>query len=431
MCYICVPNGIDMPPRIACIIVNLEEHSVEREFERLLCALDELSDHVEAAEPGVAYVGLDGLEPMYGGERAMFAVLEDVTTEWRTRIGVGPSKFPAEVAARTRRTIGLSVVPTDTAAFLRPHSVNLLRCSDELLGDLHRLGWHRLGDVAAQQRSDLLERFGYEGERAWELANGIDERPLRPRRPGPVISETLSLLEPSVTLELLHVAVDRLLTRVFAQPRMQGREAGSATLACELEDATTWTREFHFRRGVGHWRRAAEIIKPKLESEHPEAPVERVTITLGHLSGATGQQLSLFPDIRADREQRLLETERQLQARLGSAALHRLVTVASWHPAPESRTLQVSIDPTVRDEMRPVVEARSAEVQDGADGQPLAVLVDGRWHRVTQIENEWRFDLWWRPTPVQRHYYRVNGDDGRQLTLYRDEQADRWYRQSA
>ncbi len=108
----------------------------------------------------------------------MLDTLHFALAEWRPRTGVGPSKFLAEVAARTRRSPGVSVVPTDVAGFLAPHPVDLLPASEELLGDLHRLGWHRLGDVAAQQVTDLLDRFGREGRRAWEFANGIDERPL-------------------------------------------------------------------------------------------------------------------------------------------------------------------------------------------------------------------------------------------------------------
>ena len=75
-----------------------------------------------------------------------------------------------------------------------------------------------------------------------------------------------------------------------------------------------------------------------------------MTITLANLSGATGEQGSLFPDLRHDRERRLLETERQLRARLnGKPSLRRLVEVAPWHPAPELRAVQVSIDPSADD----------------------------------------------------------------------------------
>ncbi len=407
------------------VLIEADEPYYRQAFERMLSALDAVSDEVEGAELGVAYVGLDG--PAARRDELLGAVPE----HFRPRIGIGANKFTSFVAARVRRSSGATSVPHDAAAFLAPHPIGLLPCSSGLLDDLRRLGLRSLGDVAAQQPNALLDRFGREGRRAWELASGIDERPLRPRAHEEPVTERLALPKASVSLELLRAAVEMLLARVFAQPRMQGREADSATLSCALEDGQTWSREFHFRSGVGSWRRATEIIKQKLETEHPEAPVEAMTITLGRLTGATGMQLSLFPDLRADRAQRILQTERQLQARLGGAALHRLVSVTPWHPAPEQRTLQVAIDPAAQDEMRPVAGSSAVEVREGPAQEPLAIRIGSQWRAVSRIEDQWSFDLWWRPTPMQRRYYQVSGEDGRRLTLYRDEHADCWYRQSA
>ncbi len=426
------------------VVLEADEPHYAREFERLLRALDDVSDRVEGAEPdgglGVAYVGLDGLEAMYGGETAMLdALLHAVPSHFEPRIGIGAGKFPTFVAARTRGSPGISRVGRDAAAFLAPHSINLLPpafVASELIDDLHRLGLHTMGDLAGQEMHALLDRFGHEGRRAWELASGIDARPLRPRVAAESITETVTLPAASASLELLRVAVDTLLTRVFAQPPMQGRYAGSATLACTLEDAptdaSTWSKEFHFKSGVGHWQRAAEIIKDRLETEHPQAPVEAMTVTLANLSGASGVQLSLFPDLRADRERRLLETERRLQARLrGAHALHRMVEVAPWHPAPEMRTVQISIDPAATDGMRPVSTPSSVEVREGPAQEPLAVQVGRQWHEVSRIEDRWSFDLWWRPTPMHRRYYRISQEDGQQVTIYRDEGDQQWYRQTA
>ncbi len=426
------------------VVLEADEPHYQREFEELLCALDGVSDRVEGGEAdgelGVAYVGLDGLAEMYGGETPMLETLFSAVAEhFQPRVGIGPNKFTAFVAARVRGSSGLSRVRQDPAAFLAPHSIDLLPApivSVDLRDDLHRLGLQTMGEIAKQEMHALLERFGYEGRRAWELASGIDERPLRPRVHQESISETVSLPAESTSLELLRVAVDTLLTRVFAQPQMQGRYAGTARLSCVLEDGPTqasiWMKEFHFKHSVGNWRRAAEIIKGRLETEHPQAPVEAMTITLANLSGATGLQLSLFPDLRADRERRLLETERQLQARLkGKHALHRLVDVAAWHPAPEMRTVQVSIDPAAGDSMRPLTSPTAVEVREGPDQEPLAVQVGRQWHEVASIEDRWSFDLWWRPTPMTRAYYRISQSDGQQLTLFRDQREARWYRQTA
>ena len=412
-------------------VLEADEPYYRQAFERMLSALDNVSDRVEGAELGVAYVGLDGLATMYGGEAEVHEALLRAAPEYlKPRLGLGSSKFTSLVATQVRGLAHVTTVPSDATAFLAPHSIDLLPCASELKEDLRRFGLETMGAVASQEPQALLDRFGHEGRRVWELANGIDERPLRPRAYKKPVTETLSLPTESTSLQLLRAAVDTLLQRVYAQPRMQGRYVETATLACVLEDAPTWERMFHFKTKLGDWRRTAEIIKARLEIEHPQAPVETMTITLANLSGASGEQASFFPDLRHDRERRLLETERQLQARLnGKRSLRRLVEVAPWHPIPELRTLQVSIDPSASDGMRSLTTPEIVAVREGPAQEPRAVQIGERWREVTRIEDQWSFDLWWRPTPVTRSYYRVSQADGSQLTLFREQCEDRWYRQ--
>jgi nucleotidyltransferase/DNA polymerase involved in DNA repair len=413
------------------VVLEADEPHYRQTFEQMLGALEQVSDRVEGAELGVAYLGLGGLAAMHGGEAQLYdALLRSVPDHLEPHIGIAANKFTSFVAARVRRSSGVTTVSRAPAAFLAPHSIGLLPSSSGLREELHQLGLDTLGDVAAQEAHALLDRFGHEGRRAWELANGIDERPLQPRAQMEPITETLSLPVESTTLELLQAAVETLLQRAYAQPRMQGRYAGTATLACELEDAPAWERAFHFKNRAGHWRRAAEIIKARLETEHPRAPVEAMTLTLTNLGGAAGVQASFFPDLRHDREQRLLETERRLQARLnGKRSIRRLVEVAPWHPVPEQRTVQVSIDPSADDGMQPLTTPDSVAVREGPAREPHAVRIGERWREVTWIEDQWSFDLWWRQTPVTRSYYRVSQADGSQFTLFRDQREDRWYQQ--
>lgn len=406
------------------VVIDADEPYYRGEFERMLCALEQVSEQVEGAELGVAYVGVDGTSAM--SEELLCALPE----HYQPRIGIGANKFGAFIAAYTRRSSGVSSVPPDAAAFLAPHSIDLLPCSTTLTDELRLLDLRTLGEVAAQDVNALLDRFGHEGRRAWELSRGIDDRPLVPRTHEESITETLTLPSEATTLELLRAAVDRLLQRAFAQPRMQGRYANTARLSCSLDDAPTWEQTFHFKSGVGGWQRAAEIIKGRLETEHPPAPVEAMTVTLANLGGATGEQGSLFPDLRHDRERRLLETERQLRVRLnGQRSLNRLVEVAPWHPVPELRTAQVSIDPSSDDGMRPLSTPEMVAVRAGPAQEPLAVQIGERWREVTGIEEQWSFDLWWRARPTTRTYYRVSQANDQQLVLFRDQREGCWYRQ--
>ena len=142
--------------------------------------------------------------------------------------------------------------------------------------------------------------------------------------------------------------------------------------------------------------------------------------------------MGLFQDIRKDRHRRLVEAERQLQARMnGRHALYKVVGVAPWHPAPEMRTVQVPIDPSGEDAMRPLSMPVPVAVREGPEHEPVAVRLGRLWQQVSRIDDLWSFDLWWMPEPLSRTYYRICGEDGRQVTLFRDQRGSCWYQQGS
>ena len=53
------------------------------------------------------------------------------------------------------------------------------------------------------------------------------------------------------------------------------------------------------------------------------------------------------------------------------------------------------------------------------------------WRSIVQIVDVWRIDdEWWR-TPVSRHYFLVELDDGIVRTMFQDLVGDGWYEQHA
>ncbi len=212
---------------------------------------------------------------------------------------------------------------------------------------------------------------------------------------------------------------------------MRGRYAGAADLLCAASGWLDWEKSFRFKEPVGAWERASFVVRSRLEADPPRNPVEDVTLTLSGFTGEPGTQMGLFDDVRGYRLRRLVEADRRLQALMGGHALHRIKEVASWHPAPEMRALQVPIDPSGRDSIKPLHTPKPVEVREGTEREPVSVRVERRWQRVASIDDMWTFDLWWLPEPVTRAYYRIEPDDGRRITLFHDRPGDRWYRQSA
>ena len=413
--------------------LEADEPHYREVFDGVLAALQGVSDRVEAAGLGTAYVGLNGLEGMYGGEaRLARALLNAVSPDLEPQVGLAHSKFPAYVAAMVSGPHGAVRVPTNVSAFLAAHSINLLPVSPRLKEEMHRLGLHRMGAVASMSTDALADRFGPEGRRAWQLCNGIDNSPLIPLTLEEKVVERTSLPFHTSSMEALLVAVDTLLKRAYARPDMKGRYAGVADLLCTTPGWPPWGKSIRFKTPAGSWERASLALRSRLEADPPTRPVEDVTLTLSNFTGEAGAQLALLKDAQEDRRRRLVEVDRKLRPLMGGRhALHTIAQVAPWHPAPEMRALQVPVDPSGRDAIKPLQTPQPVEVRTGRNGQPAAVRVGRRWRRVARIDDRWTFDLWWLPEPVTRSYYRVDPGDGRRMTLFRDGRNDCWYRQGA
>ena len=145
----------------------------------------------------------------------------------------------------------------------------------------------------------LIDRFGAEGQRAWELSNGIDNRPLIPLKQEESAAEHLALPFASASMELLLTAVDTLLSRAYARPGMQGRYAGGVVMECVLYRAHPWRKEIHFKQAAGGWRQASRIVRGQLEADHPQAPVEEVYLALSGITAEAGRPLEYRHNLRA------------------------------------------------------------------------------------------------------------------------------------
>ena len=273
----------------------------------MIQALQGVSDRVEGAELGTAYVRIDGMEGMYGGEEGVVrALLEAVPADLTTRIGVADAKFPAFVAARTREP-GVSHAPEEVRGFLAPYSIELLPVGAEVKSKLQRFGLHTMGEVSGMEEHLIAAQFGQEGSRLWALCNGVDDSPVVATAFEESIVEEISLPFNSTSIELLLVAVDTLLRRGYARPELGGRLVGAAALQGRARGWPSWAVSVAFKEPVGRWEGAAALVRNRLELEPPQIPVEDVTLTLSDFRGGSGMQMGLFEDVKETAGRRLME----------------------------------------------------------------------------------------------------------------------------
>ena len=71
---------------------------------------------------------------------------------------------------------------------------------------------------------------------------------------------------------------------------------------------------------------------------------------------------------------------------------------------------------------------RSVAVRADDDGVPEAIGPAA----VEAVREEWLVeDRWWTPRPLRRHYFELALADGRAVTVFRDADDGRWFRQRA
>lgn len=326
-------------------LIEVDDAYYRDHYRNILEALEQVSPVVEESELGCAYVGLVGLEGLYGGDaQTALALQRAIPDHWGAQIGIGNGKFVARVAALTAQPERPAKAPYDTASYLKEFSIDILPVSYRVRARLHGFGLHTLEDVATVSVGPLQAQFGPEGKLVWELANGIDNRPLIPRRIEEEITESLTFPVPTATLEALLIGAEVLLERALLRPELNGRLARVLNLKGEVYRGTQWTKRLSFKEPTKDKRRMMARIKAGLEGIGLADPVEELSLNLSDLTGDPGQQESLFAE--ASNRQQLQETMKALQALLGgSPPIFQVRELEPWSRIPERRHALVQYVP--------------------------------------------------------------------------------------
>ena len=336
------------------------------------------------------------------------------------RIGSGPSRFCAVVAAERARARRAGIVRG--AADLAPAPVSLLRRCEEtahLPEALERFGIDTLGALAALPRSAVADRFGRPGLRAHDLARGEDT-PLVPRSAGERLEEGLEL-EESASGAQLGRALELLVDRLLARRERRGRTVRVAVLSATLVEGGTWRERVVFREPLADPTRMVLALGRRLETL--PAPADALRLSAERLGPPHAGGRALFDDGVAQRSARLREAIRQARAVAGPDAALRVLAVDPG--------LARARAPRRPDAVRAVTGARrlgvpqAVSVLAGRGGRPEAV----DRHEVVAVRESWLVeDRWWTERPLRRRYWEVVTVDGRDLVVFRDLEEGRWYR---
>ena len=273
---------------------------------------------------------------------------------------------------------------------------------------------------------------GFPGLRAWELARGDADRPLRPRRPPRPLRAAFSFPEPVGALPALEAAARLLLGELAAAARGRGGALRGLTLRARLADGGSWTRALTLREATADPARLAARRAPPPGRGHRagHGAVDRRVDASGALAG---HQLTAIPSPADERGRRAREAVRQVRAAQGPEAVLRAVELEPWSRLPERRWALAPYDGLGRTAAgrrgpapagRPPPGPRDHRARRGPprDG-PRRPPAPG-----AGVRDDWLVqDRWWTDEPVDRHYFDLLLEPGRLVVVYREAPGGEWF----
>ncbi len=437
---------------------------IEAAIVELRAALHRLSPRVEVGEPGTFWLDGEGLDRIFPDTPQ--AAHHERGTAWGTAIQhaiaaiglrgavvVGFSRFATYAIARSTRH-GVTVLRSDLEERAAASAVPLGRLDvDAKLRDaLARLGVTTIGQMVRLPGGGILERFGREAHRLYQLAAGERWDPLVPIAPPEAPDERVLLDDDEHDVERLVFVIKAPLDRLLARLAARGRALTALHVELSLKHA------------VGNIELRSDCIKPaaatldggslirlvhlRLTSMPPVAAVNAVRVWAEDLA-ATREQLALFAakprrDLRAADE-----ALARVRAELGDDAVVRAVLREGHLPEasfgwerlvhvvmarPEESLAHSVVRPLVRRVMaRPrCLPPQARQVRD--DGWLISGLEQGAVVRIVGpyiVSGGW----WSSRSPhgeeLHREYHFAELRRGDCLWVYYDRNRRRWFWQGA
>ena len=314
------PHAVFLPPRIDHYAeVSRQIHQI---FDRCTPLVEPLSLD-EAFLDVTGSIGLLG-SPVEIGKR----IQEEIRRELQlvASVGVAPNKFLAKIASDLEKPNGFVVVTADgVQEFLDSLSVTRLwgvgRVSNRVL---ERLGIHTIGQLRRLPLDVLRECLGSSGEHLWQLAHGIDNRPVIPDREAKSISHETTFEVDVSDGSILRACLLELTEQVARRVRKHNLQARTVHLKIRFADFRTITRSQTLSEPTNltneFWQTGLKLLQTRVPTGQP---IRLLGMGVSGLDTTGKVQQGLF-DAEERRRQRSLDVVTdQIKSRYGNASIGR------------------------------------------------------------------------------------------------------------
>ncbi len=301
-----------------------------RASHHVLDILERFTPEIEPVSIDEAFLDITGSYAIFGTPRETCRMIKDVIkkeTGLPSSIGMAPNKMTAKIASDIAKPDGLTeVTEKGLFGFLRPLPVEKLwGVGEKTLEHLKKFGINTIGDLAARREEELEQMLGKNGGHLWELANGIDPRPVESSGIIKSISNEHTFDEDVTDRNLIKDTLMFLSEKVSRRLRKSGFKGRTITLKIRFSDFKTYTRAVTVQCPTNFADEIYAKVSEKLEDfKAGKRPVRLVGVRVSYLSN-----VSVLDDLFYPEEERNLKKERLHKAldkiadKFGQGAVHR------------------------------------------------------------------------------------------------------------
>ena len=216
---------------------------------QIFSIMKEFTPHIEPLSIDEAFLEVSGMSTMYSGPKALGRAIKDRVFEETGLIisaGLAPNKFLAKLASDLDKPDGLVVIPYGREKeILAPLPIKRIwGVGPRTEKILKTGGFHLMRHIQAlpDERS-LIPIVGNQARRIWELANGIDERPVETDRKIQSIGAEETYEEDLVDGSAIELEFRYFANRLSKRLRKRNLFGHTVSIKVRYDDFTTVSRQ--------------------------------------------------------------------------------------------------------------------------------------------------------------------------------------------
>ena len=305
---------------------------------QIFSIMKEFTPHIEPLSIDEAFLEVSGMSTMYSGPKALGRAIKDRVFEETGLIisaGLAPNKFLAKLASDLDKPDGLVVIPYGREKeILAPLPIKRIwGVGPRTEKILKTGGFHLMRHIQAlSDESSLIPLVGNQARRIWELANGIDERPVETDRKIQSIGAEETYEEDLTDGSAIELEFRYFANRLSKRLRKRNLLGHTVSIKVRYDDFTTVSRQKRLDTPSDHehvffetalllWNKLMQDKTSGLTFMDPPGPIRLLGLTVSGLDEEVPMQDSLFESSKNETENKLAGVLDSLESKFGETAV--------------------------------------------------------------------------------------------------------------